>query len=67
MPAFRSSHAKQTPVERNTLVVETANVDYPLLDDSGTPMSTAVRVVERYTLSEDDTRPVLSGEHFRHR
>lgn len=42
--------------EGKTLVVETANVDYPLLDDSGTPMSPAVRVVERYTLSEDDTR-----------
>ena len=42
--------------EGNTLVVETANIDYPLLDDSGTPMSPAVRVVERYALSEDDTR-----------
>ena len=42
--------------EDKTLVVETTNVDYPLLDDSGTPMSPAVRIVERYTLSEDDTR-----------
>ena len=42
--------------EDNTLVVETTNVDYPLLDDSGTPMSPAVRIVERYTLSENDTR-----------
>ncbi len=42
--------------EENTLVVETTNVDYPLLDDSGTPMSPAVRIVERYTLSENDTR-----------
>ena len=29
---------------------------YPLLDDSGTPMSPAVNIVERYTLSENDTR-----------
>ena len=42
--------------EGKTLVVETTNIDYPLLDDSGTPMSPAVRIVERYTLSEDDTR-----------
>ena len=42
--------------EGNTLVVETADVDYPLLDDSGTPMSPAVGIVERYTLSGNDTR-----------
>lgn len=42
--------------EGDTLVVETADIDYPLLDDSGTPMSPAVNIVERYTLSENDTR-----------
>ena len=42
--------------EGRTLIVETTQIDYPLLDDSGTPMSAEVRVVERYILSEDDTR-----------
>ncbi len=45
--------------EGDTLVVETTNIDYPLLDDSGTPMSPAVHVVERFTLSENDTRLAL--------
>ena len=42
--------------EGSTLVIETTHVDYHLLDDSGTPMSDQVQVVERYALSEDDTR-----------
>lgn len=42
--------------EDKILVIETSHVDYPLLDDSGTPMSSDVRIVERYTLNEDDTR-----------
>ncbi len=42
--------------EGSTLVIESTRVDYPLLDDSGTPMSGDVRMVERYTLNEDDTR-----------
>ena len=42
--------------EGQTLIVETTQIDYPLLDDSGTPMSAEVRVVEWYTLSENDTR-----------
>ena len=42
--------------EDKTLVIETSYVDYPLLDDSGTPMSSDVRIVERYSLNEDDTR-----------
>ena len=36
-----------------TLVVETGRVDFPYLDDAGTPMSTDVRMVERFTLSQD--------------
>jgi hypothetical protein len=42
--------------EGETLVVETANIDDPYLDDAGTPMSEEVRVVERFTLSENGTR-----------
>lgn len=42
--------------EGSTLVIDTTHIDHPLLDDEGTPMSDQVRIVERYTLSEDDTR-----------
>jgi len=40
----------------NTLVVDTTQVAFPLLDGDGTPMSESVAMVERYTLSEDETR-----------
>jgi len=36
------------------LVVETSNIDWIFFDDRGTPLSSAVRVVERFTLSEDE-------------
>lgn len=39
--------------EGDTLVVETANIDWMFLDDRGTPISRVVQVVERFTLSED--------------
>ena len=42
--------------ESETLVIETARVDFPYLDDAGTPMSEDVRMVERFTVSEDGTR-----------
>lgn len=42
--------------EGKTLVIETSLVDYHLLDDSGTPMSGEVGILERYTLTDDDTR-----------
>jgi len=42
--------------EGSTLVVETTQVAFPLLDGDGTPMSEDVSMVERYTLSEDETR-----------
>ena len=37
-----------------TLVVETSNIDAILFDDRGTPLSSAVHVVERFTLSDDE-------------
>ena len=40
----------------DTLVVETTNIDWPYFDDVGTPMSSALRTVERYTLSADAQR-----------
>jgi len=36
-----------------TLVVETSNIDWMFFDDRGTPLSSAVEVVERFTLSAD--------------
>ncbi|MGI9258455.1 MAG: DUF6152 family protein [Gammaproteobacteria bacterium] len=40
--------------EGNTLVVETTEVAFPLLDAEGTPMSESASIVERYTLSDDE-------------
>ena len=39
--------------EGATLVVETSNIDWMFFDDRGTPLSSAVEVVERFTLSAD--------------
>ena len=39
--------------EDNTLVVTTTRIDYPYMDEQGTPQSPAVEVVERFTLSAD--------------
>ncbi len=38
------------------LVVETSGITYPYLDDRGTPQSDAVEIVERFTMSEDESR-----------
>ncbi len=40
--------------EGDTLVVTTTDIDYPYLDEHGTPQSDAVVVVERFTLSADE-------------
>ena len=42
--------------EGRTLVVRTEDINYPYLDDLGTPQSEAVEIVERFTLSEDENR-----------
>ena len=42
--------------EGNTLVVRTNRINYHFLDDRGTPMSDAVEILERFTLSEDETQ-----------
>lgn len=42
--------------ERTTLAVFTLYIDYPYFDDLGTPQSSAVTVLERYTPSADETR-----------
>jgi hypothetical protein len=40
----------------NTLIVTTVDVDYPFFDDVGTPQSLQAEIVERFTLSDDNTR-----------
>lgn len=41
--------------EENTLVVEIDHVSWPYLDAQGTPMSNDVTMVERFTLSDDES------------
>ncbi len=40
----------------NTLIVETSNIDAPRFDDRGAPQSRNMALVERFTLSEDESR-----------
>jgi hypothetical protein len=42
--------------EGNTFIVETTRIDWPYFDTQGTPQSQDMRVIERYTLSDDQTR-----------
>ncbi len=42
--------------EGNDLVVETSRIDAPALDDLGTPMHSSIRLVERFSLSDDQER-----------
>jgi len=42
--------------EGNTLVVTTTRVNWPYFDNRGTPQSEAVEFVERFALSEDQSR-----------
>ena len=42
--------------EGRTLIVQSKNFESGAYDDRGTPQSAAMRVVERFTLSEDETR-----------
>ncbi len=42
--------------EGQTLLVTTTNISWPWFDRRGVPQSAAVGIVERFTLSEDDTR-----------
>ena len=42
--------------EDQSLVIETSRVDFPYLDDDGTPMSAQAHMVERFTVSDDGSR-----------
>ena len=46
--------------EGGTLVVTTTHINWPYLDDIGTPQTEAMEVVEWFTLSEDQSRLDLS-------
>ncbi len=41
--------------EDGELVVRTTNIDYPLLNDAGVPVSNQVQTVERFSLSADES------------
>jgi hypothetical protein len=42
--------------EEGALVVETSRVDWPWFDNRGTPQSPNVEIVERFSLSDDQSR-----------
>ena len=42
--------------EGNSLVVTTTDIDWGYFDDAGTPQSRQIQSVERFTLSEDESR-----------
>ena len=42
--------------EGNTLVVHTTHIDWPYFDNRGTPQSSAIEILERFVLSEDQSR-----------
>lgn len=42
--------------EDQTLVVTTTRINWPLFDDVGTPQSDQIEIVERFTLSDDESR-----------
>ncbi len=43
-------------LDDGVLIIETSKVDFPYLDDDGTPMSEQARLVERFTVSVDGKR-----------
>ena len=42
--------------EDGVLVIDTGRIDFPYLDDDGTPMSEQATIVERFTVSDDGMR-----------
>jgi hypothetical protein len=43
-------------LDDGVLIIETSKVDFPYLDDDGTPMSEQATLVERFTVSDDGKR-----------
>ncbi len=52
----RGSATRWAVWEGEDLVVTTSRVSWPFFDNRGTPQSSAVRIVERYSLSEEQSR-----------
>jgi hypothetical protein len=42
--------------DNGTLVIETSRINWPYFDNIGTPQSESIELVERYTLSDDQSR-----------
>ena len=42
--------------EDGALVVSTTEIDHPFMDDLGTPLSGSAEIIERFEMSEDETR-----------
>ena len=55
-PASRQGFSTGRWEDENTLVIRTSRIDFPYLGMTGIPLSEAVSVIERYTLSQDQTR-----------
>ena len=62
-PALRAEDQPPSPLgfsqgrmERNVIVVETTRINYPYLFQDGTRQSTAIKVTERFELSDDQSR-----------
>lgn len=43
-------------LDDGVLIIETSKVDFPFLDDDGTPMSEQAKLIEQFTVSEDGKR-----------
>ena len=55
-PSSHLGFSKGRWENERTLVIETTRINYPYIDISGTIQSDAVQVIERYSISEDQTR-----------
>ena len=55
-PASRQGFSIGQWEDERTLVVSTSRINFPYLGMTGIPLSDAVEVIERYSLSEDQTR-----------
>ena len=40
----------------DTLVVSTSHIEYPHFDESGTPLGSKTKLIERFRVSEDNSR-----------
>ncbi len=55
-PRSRLGFSKGTWENERTLIIETTRIDYPYFDHNGTIQGSNIELIERYTLSEDQSR-----------